>query len=137
MLIKCPECKHEISDKADICIYCGYPLREKSDLSNIPPEYDYTKPCLVCSGTKFKYDKETGYLVCEKCGCVVAENKEIHDLYVRKHEKTSVLENILKCPKCGSTAVTTGQRGYSLWTGFLGAGKTVNRCGSCGYKWKP
>lgn len=44
--------------------------------------------------------------------------------------------NILKCPKCGSIAVTTGQRGYSLWTGFLGAGKTVNRCGSCGYKWK-
>lgn len=23
-LIKCPECKHEISDKAEICPNCGY-----------------------------------------------------------------------------------------------------------------
>lgn len=45
--------------------------------------------------------------------------------------------NVLKCPKCGSTAVTTGQKGWSLLTGFLGSGKTVNRCGNCGYKWKP
>lgn len=42
-----------------------------------------------------------------------------------------------KCPKCGSTNITTGQRGYSLLTGFLGSNKTVNRCANCGYKWKP
>jgi hypothetical protein len=27
-LIKCPECKHEISDKALECINCGYQLRK-------------------------------------------------------------------------------------------------------------
>ena len=43
----------------------------------------------------------------------------------------------LRCPKCGSEYITTGKRGYSLLTGFIGSGKTVNRCGSCGYKWKP
>ena len=43
----------------------------------------------------------------------------------------------LYCPKCGSEYITTGKRGYSLLTGFIGSGKTVNRCGSCGYKWKP
>ena len=43
----------------------------------------------------------------------------------------------LRCPKCGSEYITTGKRGYSLFTGFIGSGKTVNRCGSCGYKWKP
>lgn len=42
-----------------------------------------------------------------------------------------------KCPKCGSTSITAGQRGYSLITGFIGSGKTVNRCANCGYKWKP
>lgn len=26
-LIKCPECGKEISDQADRCIHCGYPLR--------------------------------------------------------------------------------------------------------------
>lgn len=52
-------------------------------------------------------------------------------------EMRNASQSTLKCPKCGSTAVTTGERGYSLLTGFLGAGKTVNRCGNCGYKWKP
>ena len=46
-------------------------------------------------------------------------------------------KNVPKCPKCGSTAITAGQRGYSILTGFLGSGQTVNRCANCGYKWKP
>ena len=25
-LIKCPECGKEISDKANACVHCGYPL---------------------------------------------------------------------------------------------------------------
>ena len=41
------------------------------------------------------------------------------------------------CPRCGSESIATGQRGYSLLTGFLGSGKTVNRCANCGYKWNP
>lgn len=45
--------------------------------------------------------------------------------------------NTLSCPKCGSTAITTGNRGFSIWTGFFGSGATVNRCGNCGYRWKP
>lgn len=43
----------------------------------------------------------------------------------------------VRCPKCGSTQITTGQRGYSLLTGFLGSNKTVNRCANCGHTWKP
>ena len=43
----------------------------------------------------------------------------------------------LTCPHCGSTAVTTGSRGYSLVWGFLGSNKTVNRCGKCGHTWNP
>lgn len=45
--------------------------------------------------------------------------------------------NIPKCPKCGSTAIAAGQRGYSLLTGFLGSNKTVCRCANCGHTWKP
>lgn len=45
--------------------------------------------------------------------------------------------NTIHCPKCGSTNITAGQRGYSLVTGFIGSGSTVNRCAKCGYKWKP
>ena len=27
-LIKCPECGKEISDKAEMCINCGFPLKQ-------------------------------------------------------------------------------------------------------------
>lgn len=50
---------------------------------------------------------------------------------------TSNDSNQVKCPKCGSTSITAGQRGYSLLTGFIGSGKTMNRCANCGNKWKP
>ena len=45
--------------------------------------------------------------------------------------------NTVRCPRCGSTNITAGQRGYSLLTGFVGSGSTVNRCANCGHKWKP
>ena len=40
-------------------------------------------------------------------------------------------------PKMQIHAVATGERGYSIIWGFMGAGSTVNRCGKCGFKWKP
>ena len=43
----------------------------------------------------------------------------------------------IKCPRCGSTQITTGQRGYSFLTGFLGSNKAVNRCAKCGHTWEP
>lgn len=46
-------------------------------------------------------------------------------------------KNILHCPKCNSTAITTGARGVNNFWGMLGASKTVNRCGNCGFTWKP
>lgn len=46
-------------------------------------------------------------------------------------------EDVVRCPRCGSTSITTGQRGFSVWTGFLGSNKTVNRCAKCGYTWEP
>ncbi len=48
-----------------------------------------------------------------------------------------VIVDTIHCPRCHSTAVSTGQRGYSFFTGFLGSSTTVNRCGKCGYKWTP
>lgn len=28
MIIKCPECNQQVSDKASVCIHCGFPLNE-------------------------------------------------------------------------------------------------------------
>lgn len=45
--------------------------------------------------------------------------------------------NQITCPKCGSTNITSGTRGFTLTTGFLGSGNHRNVCTKCGYKWKP
>lgn len=42
-----------------------------------------------------------------------------------------------RCPRCGSTSISTGARGVNYLWGFIGASKTVNRCSNCGYTWKP
>lgn len=43
-LIKCPECGKEISDKATVCIHCGYPIKEETDKINI--EQNTKKFCI-------------------------------------------------------------------------------------------
>lgn len=53
------------------------------------------------------------------------------DDYFNKHS------NEPHCPRCGSTKITAGQRGYSLITGFFGSNQTINRCANCGHTWKP
>ena len=54
-----------------------------------------------------------------------------------EYEKTILDSTILRCPRCKSTNITTGTKGYGLVRGFLGSNKTVNRCGKCGYSWEP
>lgn len=46
-------------------------------------------------------------------------------------------KGVIHCPKCNSTAITTGARGVSWFWGTIGSSKTVNRCANCGYTWKP
>jgi len=33
-IIKCPECGHEISDKAKSCVSCGCPVLQKKDMEH-------------------------------------------------------------------------------------------------------
>ena len=34
-LIRCPECKREVSDKAEVCIHCGYPIAKLESCNDI------------------------------------------------------------------------------------------------------
>lgn len=60
----------------------------------------------------------------------VLENKPITKAVVKD-------KNVIACPKCGSTAIVTTNRGFSIMTGFIGSGSPRNVCQNCGYKWKP
>lgn len=46
-------------------------------------------------------------------------------------------DNSPRCPKCGSTAISTINRGFSIITGFIGSGAPRNVCQKCGHKWDP
>lgn len=46
-------------------------------------------------------------------------------------------DGLIHCPRCDSTSVVTGQRGYSIIWGFAGSNRTMNRCAKCGHKWEP
>lgn len=50
---------------------------------------------------------------------------------------TPSVQNKVTCPKCGSTDISSGTRGFSIVTGFVGSGSPRNVCLKCGYKWKP
>jgi hydroxymethylpyrimidine pyrophosphatase-like HAD family hydrolase len=69
---------------------------------------------------------------------IVDSTEPLH--YFNANSSSKRIETIskkLSCPRCHSTAITTGARGVNWTWGLIGASKTVNRCGSCGYTWKP
>lgn len=43
----------------------------------------------------------------------------------------------LKCPRCGSSQVHAGNRGWKWTTGFIGSGKVTLTCLNCGKKGRP
>lgn len=51
-------------------------------------------------------------------------------------QPTTVNSNVVRCPRCGSTSVTTEEQGYGLF-GWIGASQKKNLCQKCGHKWWP
>ena len=57
--------------------------------------------------------------------------------YLRSKNYAPQPSNQVRCPKCGSTSITTEERGYDIMWGFLGSSRKKNLCQKCGYKWWP
>lgn len=145
-LINCPECGNLISDQSEVCIHCGFPMKNiRNDVSTISVngiKYDFTE-ILNCIKREIKPPALCIRDISDTCNVPIYEAKEIYfklknnELLKEINCESKNQSNIPKCPKCGSTAITAGQRGYSFFTGFLGSNKTVNRCANCGHTWKP
>ena len=150
-LIKCPECGKEVSDKALTCIHCGCPLVEKNHCIINGVDVD----CSFLFDPKYEDIEIKELMMMEKTNLDAGIADKIVEEWSKKGEippvfngKISTYEeesrqamerinNQLHCPKCGSTSITTGARGVNWFWGFIGANKTVNRCGKCGYTWEP
>lgn len=166
-LIKCPECAAQISDKSSCCIHCGYPLQDVDKIPDLycvkriedkwvlgkartllaqtyvtnthsSENSDYS---IIASGiTKNRAEMLLDFITKNRgeAEVVIDEtsksvNQKMMDFIDINFNKNAPV----MCPRCKSTQVTTGQKGFSLLTGFIGSSKTVNRCAKCGYTWQP
>lgn len=132
MMRCCPKCGDITVSNATKCTFCGYDTLET--------KYSYKDNFNDRIGIRKKIQKEYIDNSPEFDEELAKKREEENDkiLYVNGNPSmTTSSKDTLKCPKCGSTAVSTGARGFSIVTGFLGSGQTMNRCGNCGHKWKP
>lgn len=150
MIIKCEECGHDVSDKAVSCPNCGYILQLKENyicsIYGIEHDFSYLKEYLGSNSSAeifCKIHRNEAYTLYEQN--ILAEQiakthqipRNLDEFIQKDRERKQINANKIKCPKCGSTAVTTGARGVNAMFGLIGASKTVNRCGKCGKVWKP
>ncbi len=164
-IIFCPECKKEISSFAKSCPHCGFPLNDSPNVNynvilrsagstdaeikiagelrenralNLSEMVSLTRknlPSIILANIsyqkaiEFKNKMDAIGARVELIECDKTDHSEFFEI---PYDNAPV-----ECPRCHSGAVTTGSRGFSILTGFIGSGKTVNRCAKCGYKWEP
>lgn len=92
-LIKCPECGWEISNKADCCPGCGYPI-EKEDKENV------LSKCPYCDETIKKKDE-----YCESCGMKINSNANC------QQEQNNYTHNNHEIHNIRTTSVKKNKRG--------------------------
>ena len=113
-------------------------LTPKEFLEYPSPSVNY--PCVIADGVSADSVELISEHLARLGGMVkveesdLAEYSEQESIIQRRFQK---LNAPATCPRCGSNQIATGTRGFSIVTGFIGSGQTVNRCAKCGYSWKP
>lgn len=152
-LINCPECNKEVSDKAEVCIHCGYPLRIDSYTLKITG-YQNTDSYAV-AGLVEIFDKtyDEGFEIVENLPYEIMKDRdkevvinyatrlqkklfdvEIVDNYGKAIEFDNAASiNKISCPKCGSTQIQAVSRKWSLMTGIL-TNQVDRVCLNCKHK---
>ena len=159
MLIKCPECGKEISDKSTQCIYCGFPLLQNNNKKTIciinGKPYDLTEELqyiidgnsvLAMKNMKDKYSLEFKEAVMLKN--IIENTHEIPSKFdstvKEQYEKTLInnkpCSNTPHCPICNSTNLskitTTKKVAKIVAFGIFGMGDNGKtwKCNNCGSK---
>ena len=99
-----------------------------------------TLPCLLRTGiTAAQCERYKAKL--ENLGCGITVKEDLVSMEQQKgqerREQQAKQAALPRCPKCGSTNISTGARGVNWKWGLIGASKTVNRCAKCGHTWAP
>ena len=146
MLIKCPECNKDVSDKAQCCIYCGFPLNKTNtnvciinnkefDLSDLLPQI-------------LKNDNKAQVLIQlrQKCNLqlrdamnlynIILQDKKIPKEYNYSIDIPTQSSNKPHCPYCNSTnlkRITTTAKAVNIaMFGLLGNKRKYQwHCNNC------
>lgn len=145
--VKCPKCGSSFNKmfligkqgNADVCPMCGADIQSEVEHPDWitwwyykDPEYGdfslWDKPPLHPEELElikeFKAPPESEY--------GLDEVKRILRTYVPDaFQEPKKAESSICCPWCGSSEFTLLNRGYSIWTGFLGSGKVKRVCNKC------
>lgn len=156
MLIECPECKKQISDKAGCCPHCGYPIEiikmeyycningikyNLSEIMDILPTVGNkdtdTHPLhlvgIINDKTSLAWDSA------KKLVDIIIETKKIPSEFNGTIEIKPVV-NTPHCPTCNSTNIkrisTTTKVTNIAMFGLLGnKRKKTFHCNNCKYEW--
>lgn len=128
-LIKCPECGKEISDKAELCINCGYPIRTTPYIHEIINGEDIDLSFL--KNNAFTQTQKI-QIIQNLSGCDLYTAKQIVNKYCPTVHMPQQSPQV-KCPRCGSTNIQMVPRKFSLLTGFM-TNKVDRVCMNCKHK---
>lgn len=120
----CPFCKHELIDT----------LLSEDDFYDIGEYSNYNRDFLLAMIDLRQKDVIEFETKMQPFREATKKKEQVEEIKRQEYLKNI---NIPKCPKCGSTSISTGARGVNYIWGFIGASKTVNRCANCGHTWKP
>lgn len=121
-LVICPEC---------LCDDVFVKSKDEEELLRLSGDRSFTNAMMeLKEKDSIEYQLKLQQFKNTKEQAVIIEQK--------KQESSKLQENnTLTCPKCGSTEITEGTKGFTLFKGFIGSSDFRYVCKKCGNKWKP
>jgi len=107
-LIMCPECNTEISDRAEKCIKCGFPMA-----SYVPPV-----KCPECGG-----ESPGGAVTCGKCGFPLKKSVDNGSESTSPPLNNGCIDVTNVAPDFDDLEVHDNMKKFSLWRGFVNGWK--------------
>lgn len=133
----------KIDDTLMICPHCGSNLSDTemsvSDFCNILLYTDNNPKVVHALMELYKNDPIEYQIKINQLKMQYEQQKEVkkQQKIQQQSQLSTPSEPKLTCPKCGSSNITEGTKGFSLTTGFIGSGNFRYVCKNCGNKWKP
>ena len=96
---KCPKCKYTFEGQPDWCPNCGEKLKYKNN------EKDKDSSSNDEQGKQELILSEPDVIFCHKCGTSNSKSNEYCTKCGEKLHKSEDDEDVIRCPKCGSTQI--------------------------------